>query len=197
MNGVYQFMTGIVPQVIEYSNQRILTSQQIADAYGTDVKAISYNYSYNKKRYVLGKHYFALEGKVKQEFISNHREIPASLKNARTIYLWTFEGCVMHFNALRHVPLSTLLEIAEMMGVERVFKEVRVRCTKRVFSYEGEDDNKTRSPEEKFKLDFFIKLIDTTISSVTTRFEKLVEWSSIFDFVYNAETITRLYNENA
>jgi len=49
-------------QVIEHGQQRVLTTQQLAEAYGTDVKAISYNFNHNKNRYTEGKHYYYLEG---------------------------------------------------------------------------------------------------------------------------------------
>ena len=44
-------------KVTEYNNNRVLTTQQIAEAYGTDNKTISYNFNHNKDRYVEGKHF--------------------------------------------------------------------------------------------------------------------------------------------
>lgn len=38
-------------QITEYKNIRVLTTQQIAEAYGTDGKTISYNFNHNKDRY--------------------------------------------------------------------------------------------------------------------------------------------------
>ena len=38
--------------VTEYKNIRVLTTQQIAEAYGTDKKVISYNFNHNKDRYI-------------------------------------------------------------------------------------------------------------------------------------------------
>ena len=46
----------------EYHGIRVLTSAQVAEMYGTDTKTISYNFSYNKKKYTEGKHYIKLEG---------------------------------------------------------------------------------------------------------------------------------------
>jgi len=40
--------------VIEQNNQRVLTTQQLADAYGTDERRISENFTRNQKRYVEG-----------------------------------------------------------------------------------------------------------------------------------------------
>ena len=39
-------------QITEFKNIRVLTTQQIAEAYGTDGKVISYNFNHNKERYV-------------------------------------------------------------------------------------------------------------------------------------------------
>ena len=77
-------------QLVEYNNQRVVTTQQIADAYETEEKYISYNFNSNKQHYILGKHYYALEGKDKILFISANRlEIPDGSKNAKVFYLWT------------------------------------------------------------------------------------------------------------
>lgn len=47
-------------QIIEHKNIRVLTTQQLADEYGTTPKILQYNFSYNKKRFLEGKHYIAL-----------------------------------------------------------------------------------------------------------------------------------------
>lgn len=86
-------------QVIEYQNQRVLTTAQLAESYGTDKKVISYNFNNNKKRYTEEKHFFALEGEDKRAFI-NRLEIHDSSKNAKTIYLWTEKGAWMHAKSL-------------------------------------------------------------------------------------------------
>ena len=46
----------------EYHGIRVLTSAQVSEMYGTDTNTISYNFSYNKKKYTEGKHYIKLEG---------------------------------------------------------------------------------------------------------------------------------------
>lgn len=52
-------------QIVEYKNQRVLTTNRLAKGYGTTNKIISYNFNNNKDRYVEEKHYFKLEGKKK------------------------------------------------------------------------------------------------------------------------------------
>jgi hypothetical protein len=53
-------MSDLAP--IEYQGQRILTTQQLAEAYEVDEGRISENFNRNRDRYSLGKHYFVLEG---------------------------------------------------------------------------------------------------------------------------------------
>lgn len=85
--------------VTEYKNIRVLTTQQIAEAYGTDKKVISYNFNHNKDRYIEGKHYLKLEGDEKTEFI-NRLENHDGSKNAKILYLWTEKGAFLHAKSL-------------------------------------------------------------------------------------------------
>lgn len=85
--------------IIEYKDVRVLTTQQLAEEYGTDTRRISENFNANKNRYIAGKHYIALEGQEKREFL-NHTEIADSSKNAKTLYLWTEKGAFLHAKSL-------------------------------------------------------------------------------------------------
>lgn len=78
----------------EYHGIRVLTSAQVAEMYGTDTKTISYNFSYNKKKYTEGKHYIKLEGNELREFKAN-REIPDCHKFSAHLYLWTEKGALL------------------------------------------------------------------------------------------------------
>ena len=85
--------------VTEYKNIRVLTTQQIAEAYGTDTKIISKNFSRNKERYIEGKHFICIEGEEKREFV-NRRQIDDGSKNAKILYLWTEKGAFLHAKSL-------------------------------------------------------------------------------------------------
>lgn len=82
--------------VTEYRCQRVLTTQQIAEAYGTDGKVISYNFNHNKDRYVEGKHFICLNGDELRRF----REIHDLPSNLNRIYLWTEKGAFLHAKSL-------------------------------------------------------------------------------------------------
>jgi len=86
-------------QPVEYSNQRILTTEQLAEAYRTDTNNIHKNFQRNKDRYALGKHYFYLEGDTLNQF---KLSLPDNLAGSRTpqLYLWTEKGALMHAKSL-------------------------------------------------------------------------------------------------
>lgn len=81
--------------VVEYKGQRMLTTKQIAEAYGTDVGTIQYNFRYNKQKYEKGKHYVEIEGEELKEMKSTS-EIHSSLKQVKHLYLWTEKGALLH-----------------------------------------------------------------------------------------------------
>nr|WP_296960511.1 ORF6C domain-containing protein [uncultured Mediterraneibacter sp.] len=83
-------------QITEYKNIRVLTTQQIAEAYGTDNKTISYNFNHNKDRYVEGKHFICLSGDELRAF----REIHDLPNNLNKLYLWTEKGAFLHAKSL-------------------------------------------------------------------------------------------------
>lgn len=55
-------------QTIEVKGQRVLTTKQIAEAYGTTRKIISYNFQHNREKYIAGKHYIELSGEELKKF---------------------------------------------------------------------------------------------------------------------------------
>ena len=85
-------------QITEYKNIRVLTTQQIAEAYGSDTRVISNNFNRNKDRYVEGKHYICLEGDELKDFKTNHQFDESSRINK--LYLWTEKGAFLHAKSL-------------------------------------------------------------------------------------------------
>ena len=86
-------------QITEYKNIRVITTQQIAEAYGSDTRVISNNFNRNKDRYVEGKHYICLEDDEKREFVDHH-QIDDGSKKASKLYLWTEKGAFLHAKSL-------------------------------------------------------------------------------------------------
>jgi len=85
---------------VVYSDQRILTTAQIAESYGTDEKIIRKNFERNQDHYTLGKHYFVLEGEELKKFKEATRQIDVTLKFASILYLWTKKGAFLHAKSL-------------------------------------------------------------------------------------------------
>ncbi|TKI50566.1 ORF6N domain-containing protein [Lysinibacillus tabacifolii] len=86
-------------QVIVHDNQRVLTTNQLAESYETDVKVISNNFTRNKDRYITGKHFIHLSGEDLKQFKAIHQN-DESLKFASSLYLWTEKGAWLHAKSL-------------------------------------------------------------------------------------------------
>jgi hypothetical protein len=82
--------------------QRVLTTQQLAEVYETDVKNIQNNFKRNEERFIEGKHFFRLEGEGLKEFKANllkdgQLEIN---KFTKELILWTEKGADRHCKIL-------------------------------------------------------------------------------------------------
>ena len=86
------------PQIVEYKNIRVLTTQQLADSYKSNSDAITKNFNRNKDRYVEGEHYICLKGDELRDFRAT-RQIDL-LPNIHTLYLWTQKGTLLHAKSL-------------------------------------------------------------------------------------------------
>jgi len=87
-------------QPITHSNQRILTTAQLAEAYEADAQLITNNFNRNKDRYTPGKHYFLLEGDELTNFKEATHQFDLSTKSVNKLYLWTEKGALMHAKSL-------------------------------------------------------------------------------------------------
>jgi uncharacterized protein YukE len=85
--------------VIEQNGQRVLTTQQLAEAYGTDMERIQVNFNRNKERYKEGKHFILLQGNELKQFKATY-QIDNQLKFATKLYLWTEKGAWLHAKSL-------------------------------------------------------------------------------------------------
>lgn len=81
-------------QIVEYDNIRVLTTKQVAEAYGATAKKISNNFNANRKRYEEGKHYIRLSGDEKRRFV-NRPDFQDGSSRAKYLYLWTERGALL------------------------------------------------------------------------------------------------------
>ncbi|HBF8524581.1 TPA: ORF6N domain-containing protein [Clostridioides difficile] len=86
-------------QVIERNNERVLTTQQLADVYETEIRNISNNFNNNKERVIEGKHYFCLQGDDLRAFKRDSYDIRIA-PNVNKLYLWTERGANRHCKIL-------------------------------------------------------------------------------------------------
>lgn len=84
--------------ITEYRDIRVLTTQQIAEAYGTSTDTITKNFNRNKERYAEGKHFICLKGNELRDFkASGQIDL---LPSVNTLYLWTEKGAFLHAKSL-------------------------------------------------------------------------------------------------
>lgn len=85
-------------QIVEYNNVRVLTTQQVAEAYETEQQIVTNNFNRNKERYIEGRHFICLKGDELREFrAKNQNDV---LPNVNKLYLWTQKGCLLHAKSL-------------------------------------------------------------------------------------------------
>ncbi|MEH7236786.1 ORF6N domain-containing protein [Bacillus sp. JJ1562] len=84
---------------IQSSGQRVLTTAQLAEAYGTESIKIQQNFNNNKERYQQGKHFILLQGEELKSFKNNFENIEVA-QNVNRLYLWTEKGAWLHAKSL-------------------------------------------------------------------------------------------------
>jgi hypothetical protein len=90
-------MKELIP--VEYQNQRVLTTQLLAESYQvTDMKIVQ-NFNNNEKRYLAGKHYYLLEGEELRTFKRDIENFDIAA-NINKLYLWTEYGALLHAKSL-------------------------------------------------------------------------------------------------
>lgn len=116
-------MNNLIP--VEYQNQRILTTAQLAESYEVDSQLIVNNFNRNRDRYEEGKHFFSLEGEAKRLFIDQH-QIDLGLKNSKTLYLWPEKGCLHHAKSLGTDKAWEVFEMLEetYFNKQQTFKQM-------------------------------------------------------------------------
>jgi hypothetical protein len=84
---------------VDYQGKRVLTTQQLAEVYKTDIKNISNNFNRNQERFTENKDYYLLDGEELQAFKGIHPE-DENLKFVSKLYLWTSRGANRHCKIL-------------------------------------------------------------------------------------------------
>lgn len=88
-----------LPNTIEIHGIKVLTTRQLANAYGTVPETINNNFYRNKDRYVLDKHYISVAGEEMRSLRISH-QIDGEFKRVSRAYLWTEKGALLHAKSL-------------------------------------------------------------------------------------------------
>ncbi len=83
-------------QPILHNQIPVITTELLAQLYGTKIKNISDNFLNNTTRFIAGKHYFKIEKNELREFKNRPETIGLVGKNARSLILWTERGAARH-----------------------------------------------------------------------------------------------------
>ncbi|ELY5803523.1 ORF6N domain-containing protein [Cronobacter sakazakii] len=88
--------------LLAHQNIPVITTELLAQLYGTDPVRIRQNHHENKSRFVEGKHFFKVEGEALREF--KHRvalnHFVKIARNVRSLILWTERGAARHAKML-------------------------------------------------------------------------------------------------
>ncbi|MFP9470043.1 ORF6N domain-containing protein [Pectobacterium brasiliense] len=86
--------------VVTHNNIPVITTELLAQLYGSKPKNISDNYLNNAQRFVCGKHYFKITNSELKEF-KNRPDLNGLVgKRARSLILWTERGAARHAKML-------------------------------------------------------------------------------------------------
>lgn len=90
-------MSDLIP--VEYRAERVLTTEQLAQAYECEPKQIKQNFNNNKAHFEEGRHYYKVEGDELKDLRVENIDLQISPKT-RCLYLWTRRGASRHSKML-------------------------------------------------------------------------------------------------
>ena len=78
----------------------VITTELLAQLYGTETINIQVNHTRNRERFIEGKHFFKIEGAELKEFKNRLTDSKSVAKRARSLILWTERGAARHAKML-------------------------------------------------------------------------------------------------
>lgn len=85
--------------VILHNNIPVITTELLAQLYGTDIANVQMNFSRNTERFIEGKHYFKLQTSELKNLRLTYSWLQISAKT-RSLILWTERGAARHAKML-------------------------------------------------------------------------------------------------
>ncbi len=86
--------------IINFKSIPVVTTEMLADFYGTESKHIQNNFLRNTGRFIEGKHFFKLVGEQLREFKRSLTLLKMVSPNAKHLTLWTERGAARHAKML-------------------------------------------------------------------------------------------------
>ncbi len=89
--------------IINFNSIPVLTTEQLAGFYGTDIVRIQQNHTRNKDRFIEGKHFFKIAGQQLKDFVTSLKIVtnfPVISNKTRSLILWTERGAARHAKML-------------------------------------------------------------------------------------------------
>jgi len=111
---------------------------------------------------------------------SDNMQLDVAIKHLETFLKWLGEYRNQGFQD----ALVSAREVAEGAGIEMKFKTARIRRKKRMFQYEKQDEVSEMSPQENFRINYFLVIVDAVQASCEPRFSALKTYESKFGFMY-------------
>jgi hypothetical protein len=108
------------------------------------------------------------------------------------------ECLISYFKNYRETGFASAIisskEIAIKMEIEYTFREKHIIRRKKQYD-ENHNDETTQSTEESFRIDYFLYIVDQTISSIQSRFEQFQIYENNFGFLFNFKKLKSLDND--
>lgn len=89
------------------------------------------------------------------------------------------------------LPLESTQKMAIEMDIESKFREKHKTHIKHHFD-ENTSNEIIHSPEESFRIKYFLYILDQSINSIETRFKQFLQYETIFDFLFDCKKIKAL-----
>lgn len=92
-------MNKLIP--LNFKNERVITTELLADVYKTDINNIQANFKNHKGNFQEGKHYYLIQGNELRELKNQLNDIQTPInKFTSSLYLWTERGANRHCKIL-------------------------------------------------------------------------------------------------
>ena len=99
------------------------------------------------------------------------------------------------YHILRNIEMKVSLlvwiqqkNIASELDIEPIFPTKRQRKRKKHFDEQDDQDEKIqRSALDSFRREYFLVMIDSATTSLTSRFEQMTAFDNVFGFLFNSK----------